>query len=116
MSYLKNLKDKLKKKIAGNDSNTLNTGKIVCPSCGTCCEVDVSSQDEDGNWLGCIAPTGFEWSLPSGRIVPAIGDVIYVDALGNHLTRGAYMEKYSIDPEIAYNKMRDKKRGNLTVT
>lgn len=111
MSYLSELKNKLKKRMAGNDSNTLNTGKIVCPSCGTCCEVDVSEQDEDGNWLGCVTPTGFEWSLPAGRIVPRIGDTVYIDAFGNHLTRGAYLEKYNIDPEIAYRNMRDKNRN-----
>ena len=111
MSYLSDLKNKLAKRMAGNNSDTLNTGKIVCPSCGTCCEVDVSSQDEDGNWLGCITPTGFEWSLPAGKLLPAVGDAIYVDAFGNHYTRGAYIEKYSIDPEIAYTKMRDKNRS-----
>lgn len=108
MSYSSELKDRLKKRVSGNTTE-FKTAKVVCPSCGTCCSIDPSDQTEDGEWLGCLTPTGFEWSLPAGRIVPIIGDIIYVDALGNHPTRGAYMEKYNIDPEVAYTKMREKK-------
>jgi uncharacterized Zn finger protein (UPF0148 family) len=81
--------------------------KVVCPHCGTISEV--KEEQESENWLECVLPTGFEWSLPSGKIKSAAGTVYYVDSIGNKMSREAYIEKYKIDPEIAYNNMRGEK-------
>jgi hypothetical protein len=93
----------------------LTPGKIqiffVCQECGALNEVSVDPQDLDDkeqDWL-CLPPKGFEWVLPSGKIIPIIGDPIYVSAFGEYLSRNAYLQKYKVDPEIAYEYMRKKR-------
>jgi hypothetical protein len=90
-------------------------GKIpiyfICQECGALNEVSVDPQDLDEiepDWL-CLPPTGFEWVLPSGKITPIIGDPIYVSAFGEQLSRKNYIERYKVDPEIAYQYMRRKR-------
>ena len=61
-----------------------------------------------GDLLDCDLPTAFEWILPAGKIMPIIGDPIYVSANEDHFSRQAYLDKYYIDPEIAYELMRSK--------
>ncbi len=110
MSYLQDLKNRVKKAIVTklDQPRDLEPGRITCPTCGTCCNVDLNAEPTDGNWLPCEAPKGFEWALPSGKIMPVVGEPIYVDALGDHYDKLAYIYKYNIDPEIAYTKMRAK--------
>ncbi len=83
--------------------------KVVCPHCGTISEIKEDQESENENWLECVLPTGFEWSLPSGKIKSAAGTIYYVDSIGNKMSREAYIEKYGIDPEIAYNNMHGEK-------
>jgi hypothetical protein len=99
----------------------LTPGKIqiffVCQECGALNEVSVDPQDLDDkeqDWL-CLPPKGFEWVLPSGKIMPIIGDPIYVSAFGEYLTRNAYLVKYKVDPEIAYEYMRKKRNPKTNV-
>jgi hypothetical protein len=77
--------------------------KCICENCGA---VNVLENEEGGDWIGCVLPTGFEWALPSGKIVPVVGAAIYKDAGGSPYSRADYIEKYNIDPEIAYTNMR----------
>ncbi len=108
MSYLQDLKNRVKKAIVTklDTPHDLEPGRVICPECGTCCDVDLNAEPTDGNWLPCVAPEGFEWKLPSGKITPIVGDPFYTDALGDQYDRKAYIIKYNIDPEIAYTKMR----------
>ena len=85
--------------------------RIICRHCGAVNEVELPDPEETKEWLGCILPKGFEWSLPAGKITPIAGPAIYVDAFGNHLSWLEYLTKYNIDPEIAYQNMRSVK-GN----
>jgi hypothetical protein len=89
-------------------------GKIkidfVCQECGALNEVSVDPQnldDTEQDWL-CLPKRGFEWILPTGKIVPIVGDAIYISAVGEYLSRKAYLERYKVDPEIAYQYMRKK--------
>ena len=79
--------------------------KCICPQCGTVSLADVKETTEDG-WLPCVAPGGFEWTLPSGKITPVVGAPIYVDAFGKQMSYQDFLTKYNVDPEIAYTKMR----------
>jgi len=79
--------------------------KCICQNCGA---VNLVEPEPGEDWLECLLPQGFEWSLPAGKLSPAVGAPIYVDAHGNHLSREAYLVKYNIDPEIAYQNMRGK--------
>jgi hypothetical protein len=85
--------------------------RIICPQCGSVSEVNVDSLGEDEDWLECVAPDGFEWTLPAGKITPTVGEPVYIDAVGKKFTREAYVKKYNIDPEIAYVKMREAMGG-----
>lgn len=87
------------------------TKKFICQNCGAVNDVEITVQDlQDSNddWLDCILPTGFEWSLPAGKISPAVGPAIYISGGGEQLSREDYCMKYGIDPEIALQFMRGK--------
>jgi hypothetical protein len=86
---------------------------FVCQNCGALNTLDVDPQNPDNkeqDWL-CLPPTGFEWVLPAGKITPIIGDPIYISAFGEHLSRKVYLERYKVDPEIAYQYMRKKRNA-----
>ena len=88
---------------------------FICQNCGALNELSIDPMnlnDTEQDWL-CGAPNGFEWIMPSGKVMPIVGDPIYVSALGEYLTRSAYLEKYKLDPEIAYQFMR-KNRNTQT--
>ena len=86
------------------------TKKFICNNCGAVNTAEITSQDlsdpNDDDWLPCVLPTGFEWTLPAGKITPVVGDPIYISASGEQLSRDDYILKYNIDPEIAYQLMR----------
>jgi hypothetical protein len=93
----------------------MTSGKIkinfICQNCGAINELDIDPQDlgdTEQDWL-CLSPKGFEWTLPSGKITPIVGDPIYVSAFGERLSREVYLGKYKLDPEIAYQFMQRKK-------
>ena len=86
---------------------------VKCPNCGAVNVLpDMSGEGEEveGDWLACIEPTGFEWSLPSGKLGNPISGYIYVDAHGKHWSKDGYLAEYKIDPELALEYMR-KNRG-----
>lgn len=85
--------------------------KIICKNCGVVNQVSDRSLEDDEEWLDCLLPEGFEWILPAGKITPIIGDPIYISGLGEHLSYDAYLNKYGIDPEIAYSLMRGNSRA-----
>ena len=82
--------------------------KFVCKNCGVVNEVADVVLKSSGDWLECALPTWFELILPACKIIPIIGDPIYVTAHGEHRSRSAYRDEYHIDPEIALNLMRSK--------
>ncbi len=89
-----------------------DTKKVICKNCGAVNEVsDQALAEDDEDWLPCILPEGFEWTLPAGKITPIIGDPIYISGFGEHLSHDAYLEKYGLDPEIAYRLMRGNARA-----
>ena len=93
----------------------IDTKKLICKNCGAVNEVsDGALAEDDDDWLECALPEGFEWILPAGKITPIIGDPIYISGLGEHLSYEAYLEKYGVDPEIAYRLMRGKGRSKST--
>jgi hypothetical protein len=95
------------------ETNTICEITFVCSTCGALNTLFYDPNDpdpENKEWL-CIPPEGFEWILPSGKIMPIVGDPIYVSAFGEHLSRRIYIERYKLDPEIAYQYMRRKRAG-----
>jgi hypothetical protein len=85
---------------------SVKVNKVICACCGAVNEVQNVEIPNMVNWLPCSLPTGFEWSLPSGKITPVVGEPIYKDANGASFSYKEYLTKYNIDPEIAYTKMR----------
>ena len=85
--------------------------KFICRNCGVVNEAEDEILSNSGDWLECDLPTGFEWTLPVGKITPIVGDPIYISGNGEHLSQSEYLDKYNIDPEIAYKLMRGKARS-----
>jgi hypothetical protein len=83
--------------------------KVICRNCGSVNEKDrevlLNPEYSFGDWL-CELPSNFEWILPVGKISPIVGNPLYVSSLGGSLSREDYIEKYGLDPEIAYQLMR----------
>lgn len=84
---------------------SLETPKeFVCTNCGA---VNVIPRAETYDApLDCLAPTGFEWKLPAGKIGNPIIGYQYVTAQGSYMTREEYIATFKIDPEIALEYMR----------
>lgn len=82
--------------------------KFICRNCGVVNEASKEALASSSDWLQCALPTGFEWILPAGKISPIVGDPIYISGFGEHLSYEEYLNKYGIDPEIAYKLMRGK--------
>ena len=80
--------------------------KFICRNCGVVNQTSKANLEDDDDWLECVLPQGFEWTLPAGKITPIIGDPIYISGFGEHLSYDAYLKTYGIDPEIAYHLMR----------
>lgn len=79
--------------------------EFVCPVCGAVNVVPVYTGVSDEE-LGCLAPTGFEWTLPTGKNGNPITGFEYVTAQGTHMTREEYIQTFGVDPEIALQYMR----------
>lgn len=89
--------------------------KFICKNCGVVNKAMITPEDlaeDDEDWLECTLPDGFEWILPAGKITPVVGEPIYVSGYGEHLSRGEYILKYDIDPEIALQLMRGRLSKN----
>jgi hypothetical protein len=86
--------------------------KFICKNCGSVNEKDkevlLDPEYNQEDWL-CDLPMSFEWILPVGKISPIVGSPIYVSSLGGNLSRSEYLERYNVDPEIAYQLMRQEK-------
>jgi hypothetical protein len=82
--------------------------KFICRNCGVVNEANDATLTSSDDWLECSLATGFEWCLPAGKITPAVGEAIYISGNGEQLTQEAYIDKYKLDPELAYNLMRGK--------
>ena len=91
--------------------------KFICKNCGSVNEKEkevLTDPDySQGDWL-CDLPLGFEWILPVGKITPVVGSPLYVSSLGGNLSREEYLETYFIDPEIAYQLMRQDRENSLS--
>jgi hypothetical protein len=91
------------------ETNAISEIEIICSICGSIniISIDPNHPDPIQLFIG-IPPHGFEWILPSGKIMPIIGDPLYISASGEYLSRRTYIARYKLDPEIAYEYMRRK--------
>jgi uncharacterized CHY-type Zn-finger protein len=99
-------------------SNKICEYTFTCGNCGALNTLFFDFDDpnpEEHEWL-CLPPEGFEWILPAGKIVPVVGESIYISAFGEHLSWERYVEKYRLDPEIAYQNMRRRRTELMNST
>ena len=100
------------KNIVNIDYIEINTRceiEFICSICGSLNILSIDPNDPDPiQELFGKPPQGFEWILPSGKIMPIIGDPIYISASGEYLSRRTYISRYKLDPEVAYEYMRRK--------
>lgn len=78
--------------------------EFFCSVCGAC---NVVPQGESSELpLNCVAPKGFEWELPAGKLQSIAGKAIYITAQGSHVDKETFKRMYKCDPEIVYQNMR----------
>ena len=88
-----------------------NDPEFMCRICGA---KNVVPDNEFGaEVIGCVPPKGFEWALPSGKLVSPTGETIYVTAQGSHVTKETFIRIYGCDPDITLKNMR--KMGITTI-
>jgi hypothetical protein len=91
------------------ETNAISEIEFICSICGSLNILSIDPNDPDPiEVLFGKPPQGFEWNLPSGKIMPIMGDPIYISASGEYLSRRTYVARYKLDPEIAYENMRRK--------
>ncbi len=81
---------------------------VACLNCGALNILNIDPRnlnDTKCEFLGEL-PEGFQWILPTGKITPITGNPIYMLSSGEQLSRNAYMERYRVDAEIAYQYIR----------
>lgn len=87
------------------------TVEATCPYCGSTNIIPTDTDvDVEEDWLQCLEPEGFEWSMPSGKKGNPVTGYTYVAANGDELTKNEYLDKYKMDPDVALEYMR-KNRG-----
>jgi len=59
------------------------------------------------DWLPCLTLPEYVSMTPSGHIAPIVGPEIWIDGRGFHYTKQSYIEKYGIDPEIAWKAVKE---------
>ena len=79
--------------------------EFVCKVCGGVNVVPLTDGTAD-QACGCLAPDGFEWTLPAGKKTSAVGETVYITAQGSMMTKSEYIEAFGLDPEIALAYMR----------
>ena len=89
--------------------------KLVCQKCGVVNDINTADLADGDENVPCTLPEHFEWVLPAGKITPVVGEPVYVSALGEHLSRKAYIDKYNIDPEISCKMMRGGIRDHMRI-
>lgn len=72
--------------------------EFVCSDCGCVNIVPIVTDSDEP--LGCIPPTGFEWTLPSGVLEGPQGK-IFETAQGSHMSKQEYIDAFGFDPELA---------------
>jgi len=91
-----------------NCGNVINVDEApqqyICKVCGAINVVEIKCRR---NWMH--PPTSFEWVLPAGVMVDAIGRKTYVTADGRYMTKDRYMDEFGFDPDIALENMRKHK-------
>lgn len=84
-----------------------NPKRFVCNNCGAVQDVPITGAGTFEAPLTCLFPTGFEWTLPSGKVVDPSGKVMYKDAEGNQMTKIEFIDTFGCDPDIMLRKMRE---------
>ena len=99
---------KLKCHGCGREAETDNPPKeFVCKICG-CVNLVPDFDGTSDEVCGCIAPKGFEWTLPAGIFMnAATGEVTVVTAQGTPMTTKEFIETFGFDPVIACKRMHD---------
>jgi len=59
------------------------------------------------DWLACIPLPEYLSKIPAGCIRPIAGNVMWIDGAGNHLTTEQYKEKWGVDPQVAWDAVKE---------
>lgn len=63
-------------------------------------------------WLACLPLPEYLEIIPIGQIRPIVGPIIWVDGNGNHLSSAAYLHKHGVDPQTAWDAIKEYRRRN----
>jgi len=64
------------------------------------------------DWLTCLNQPEYLQMIPSGCIRPIVGPIIWIDGNGTKLTHDEYVEKWGIDPQVAWDAVKEYRKMN----
>lgn len=62
------------------------------------------------DWLKCIELPEYLQMIPSGCIRPIAVPIQWIDGNGSHLSNKEYVDKYGINPSIAWDAVKEYRR------
>lgn len=71
-----------------------------------------SVPETEEEWLACLPLPAYLAAIPSGKIVPIIGPVIWTDGNGDQMTEAEYILKWGFDPNIAWAAKKEYRKRN----
>lgn len=84
---------------------------ITCPFCKGVIAAETSIFRLGGDdWLECIPLTREVAAIPSGCIIHATGNTVWIDGNGERFTREDYKTKYGVDPELVWAAARPNRK------
>ena len=71
---------------------------------------EIPKSQED--WIACIELPEYLKIIPAGCIRPIVGPIIWIDGNGTQMSTDAYISKYGIDPQQAWDAIKEYRRLN----
>ena len=59
------------------------------------------------DWLPCLKLPDYTAMIPTGHIIPIVGAEIWIDGTGARYSRDAYIQRWGINPEIAWKAVKE---------
>lgn len=64
------------------------------------------------DWQECLQQPVRDQRLPSGCLRPIWGEIEWIDGNGTHMSREEYMIKWGIDPQLAWDAIKEFRAKN----
>ena len=72
---------------------------------------EIPTTQED--WLACLSVPDYVAMIPTGKIKPIVGPIIWTDGTGKQMFADEYKAKWGFDPQVAWDAITEYRSQNL---